>query len=57
MSRKCTVCGRGPKKAAIRSHAKNKTLRKQHVNLQMKKIDGKKTKVCVKCLKTMAKTA
>lgn len=55
MSRICQVCGRGPKKAASRSHSNIKTLRRQYVNLQSKKIDGKRMNVCAKCIKTMNK--
>jgi len=48
MSRVCNECGKGPKKAAIRSHAKNKTLRTQDVNLQ--KLNGEL--MCTRCRKT-----
>ncbi len=51
MARTCEKCGKGAQKAANRSHAKNKTLRRQHVNLQ--KHDGKK--ICTSCIRTMAK--
>ncbi len=53
MARTCEKCGRGPKKAANRSHAKNKTLRRQKVNLQ--KHDGQK--VCTSCIRTKSKQA
>lgn len=53
MARVCEFCGRGPKKAANRSHAKNKTLRTQHVNLQ--KLSG--FKVCTRCRRTAIKQA
>jgi len=55
MARKCDLCGRGTTKDAQRSHSNIKTLQKQYVNLQSKKIDGKKMKVCTKCLKTRNK--
>jgi len=55
MSKVCDVCGRGPKSSVNVSHAKNATKRVLHINLQSKKIDGKKQKVCTKCIKTMAK--
>lgn len=54
MSRRCDLCGKGPKKAAYRSHSKIKTLRRQYPNLQTKTIDGKKRKICTRCLKTIA---
>lgn len=53
MANKCTVCGKGRKKAANRSHAKNKTLRTQKPNLQ--KVDGEL--VCSKCIRTAVKHA
>lgn len=55
MARKCDLCGRGAARDASRSHSNIKTLKRQQVNLQSKKIDGKKMKVCAKCLKTAAK--
>ena len=51
MSKVCESCGRGSGKATSRSHANNKTLRRQYVNLQTK--GG--AKVCTKCIKTSAK--
>ncbi len=55
MSRRCDVCGRKPLTANNRSHSMIATKRKQFLNLQSKKIDGKKVKICTNCLKTMAK--
>jgi len=55
MSRTCELCERGSQKAASRSHSNIKTLRRQYANLQTKTIDGKKMKVCVKCIKTAKK--
>jgi len=55
MAKKCDLCGRGSTKDANRSHSNIKTTKRQHVNLQSKKIDGKKLKICTKCLKTMVK--
>jgi ribosomal protein L28 len=55
MSRVCEVCGRGPKAKITRSHAMNITKAVQRINLQSKIIDGKKTKICTKCIKTMSK--
>ncbi|PIV51860.1 50S ribosomal protein L28 [Candidatus Falkowbacteria bacterium CG_4_9_14_3_um_filter_36_9] len=56
MAKKCDLCGRGSTKDASRSHSNIKTTKRQHINLQIKKIDGKRMKVCSKCLKTIAKT-
>ncbi|MEA3463526.1 MAG: 50S ribosomal protein L28 [Patescibacteria group bacterium] len=55
MSKKCDLCGRGSTKGAKRSHSNIKTLRRQNINLQSKIIDGKKIKICAKCLKTIDK--
>ncbi|MEA3398188.1 MAG: 50S ribosomal protein L28 [Patescibacteria group bacterium] len=55
MAKKCDLCGRSSTKGAARSHSNIKTIRRQNINLQSKKIDGKKMKVCTKCLKTMVK--
>ncbi len=53
MTRICTICGKEPKKAANRSHALNKTLRRQKPNLQ--KSVGKLK--CTRCLRTEVKKA
>ncbi len=55
MSKKCDLCGRSSTKGIKRSHSNVKTIKRQYINLQTKKIDGKKMKVCSKCLKTMVK--
>lgn len=56
MAKRCDVCGRGSTKDASRSHSNIKTIKRQHINLQAKKIDGEKKKVCTKCIKTSKKT-
>ncbi|MBT3816847.1 MAG: 50S ribosomal protein L28 [Candidatus Magasanikbacteria bacterium] len=53
MSRRCEMCGKGPKKAVIRSHANNKTNRRQLPNLQ--KLGD--LKVCTRCRRTVLKYA
>ena len=55
MSRTCDICGRGPKKTIKKSHANNKMVSRNYLNLQSKTIDGKKKKVCTKCIRTMKK--
>ena len=55
MAKKCELCGRGTTKGATRSHSNIKTLKKQFINLQVKKVGGKKLKVCTKCIKTFKK--
>ncbi len=54
MSRRCDLCGRGPRKVIRRSHSKRATNSRQHINLQSKTIDGLKKKVCTKCIKTIS---
>ncbi|MCX6746382.1 MAG: 50S ribosomal protein L28 [Candidatus Parcubacteria bacterium] len=55
MSRTCEICGRGPMTGASRSHSNIKTLKRKFINLQTKKIDGKKIRICTSCLKTRVK--
>ncbi len=55
MARTCELCGRGTTKDASRSHSNIKTLKRQYINLQTKRINGKKMRVCAKCLKTLKK--
>jgi len=56
MSKVCDICGRGSQVGNSRSHSNIATLRKFRINLQSKKINGKRMKVCSKCLKTQAKS-
>jgi len=53
----CDVCGREPLKGHSVSHSNIKTIRRQKLNLQSKKVDGKRLRVCTRCLKTMVKPA
>ena len=53
----CEICGREPLKGHWRSHSNIKTIRRQKLNLQAKKIDGKRMLVCTSCLKTLLKPA
>jgi len=55
MAKKCDICGRGSTKGASRSHSNIKTTRRLNINLQTKRIKGKKMKVCARCIKTLAK--
>ncbi len=57
MSRTCEICGRGTKSGHSRSHSNIATKRKFKVNIQNKKINGKKRKICVKCIRTMNKAS
>ncbi len=51
MARLCDICGRGSKRAAIRSHSNIKTLRRQKPNLQ--KFGDKRA--CTRCVRTLKK--
>jgi len=42
---------------ASRSHSNIKTLKRKFINLQTKKIDGKKIRICTSCLKTKVKAS
>jgi len=55
MAKKCDICGRGSTKGASRSHSNIKTIKRQHINLQSKRVNGKKMKICAACIRTMAK--
>lgn len=55
MAKACELCGRSSTKGAKRSHSNIKTIKRQNINLQSKKIDGKKMLVCAKCIKTANK--
>ncbi len=55
MARKCDICGRGSTKGASRSHSKVKTLKRQHINLQSRKVGEVKLKICTSCLRTLTK--
>lgn len=57
MARTCERCGRGYHKAISRSHSNIKTLKRQHLNLQTKTVDGKRLRLCTRCIKTLAKAA
>lgn len=52
MGRQCALCGKKPKKAANRSHANNKTLRRQKPNLQK---NSEKLLICSTCRRTSVK--
>jgi len=55
MSKVCHICKRGARSGHSVSHSNVKTLRKFSINLQTKKINGVKKKVCTRCVKTMSK--
>lgn len=55
MSRVCDICNRGTASGNSRSHSNISTRRKFAINLQSKKVDGQRVKICTKCLKTQSK--
>lgn len=55
MSKRCDACGRGATKGATRSHSNIKSLKRQHINLQTKKVEGESLKICTSCIRTLAK--
>ncbi|MEK7095010.1 MAG: 50S ribosomal protein L28 [Patescibacteria group bacterium] len=55
MAKFCDICGRGGLVGNSRSHSNIATKQKRQVNLQTKRVDGNKFKVCTKCIKTAAK--
>ena len=55
MSKTCQKCGRSTNVKISRSHSNIATKKRQYLNLQTKKIDGKKTRICSKCLKSLSK--
>ncbi|MEK7516864.1 MAG: 50S ribosomal protein L28 [Patescibacteria group bacterium] len=55
MARICDRCGRGPLRAVSRSHSNIATKRRQFLNLQMKRVEGHRMRICTNCLKTLAK--
>lgn len=55
MAKRCDRCGRGSQRDASRSHSNIKTVKRQHVNLQIKTVDGKRLKICTNCIRILAK--
>ncbi|MBU1148548.1 50S ribosomal protein L28 [Patescibacteria group bacterium] len=55
MSKVCSICERTALKGNNRSHSNIATRRRQHLNLQKTKIDGRSAMVCTSCLKTQSK--
>jgi len=55
MAKRCDACNRGATKDASRSHSNIKTLKRQHINLQTKRLEGRTVKICTSCIRTLAK--
>ncbi|MBI3120144.1 MAG: 50S ribosomal protein L28 [Candidatus Kerfeldbacteria bacterium] len=52
MATTCEQCGRGPMSAQSRSHSNIATKRKQHINLQRLRANGRRISVCTRCMKS-----
>ncbi|MBL7022181.1 50S ribosomal protein L28 [Patescibacteria group bacterium] len=55
MAKVCEVCERGTTSGQTKSHSQIKTKRQVKINLQTKVVDGKRIKICTKCMRTMNK--
>ena len=55
MSQVCEICKRGTTVGRNVSHSNVKTKRTLKINLQSKKIAGKKIRICTSCLRTYKK--
>lgn len=55
MSKFCDACGRGALTINLRSKSENAVKSRQQINLQSRKIDGKRVSICTRCMKTMNK--
>lgn len=57
INRTCQMCERGSLKGHRVSHSNIKTIHRQEINLQTKTVNGKKIKICTKCIRTLKKNA
>jgi len=57
MSKFCERCERGPVSSQSRSHSNIATKRRNEINLQVKTVEGKRMRICTRCIKTMKKKA
>ena len=55
MAKVCEICQRKAVIGNLRSKSRIATKRKMALNLQFKKVDGKKISICTSCLKTINK--
>ena len=57
--RKCEICGRGSKmggsRKLLRGHYNPVNWTRKYPNLQWAKVNGKRLKICMTCLRNMAK--
>jgi len=56
MAYRCQICGKGIQYGHNVSHSKRRTKRIWKPNLQWATIQGKRMRVCTKCLKKIKKT-
>lgn len=57
MSRVCEMTGRGTKTGNNVSHSKRHTRRTFGINLQVKRLGGKRLRISTKAIRTLAKAA
>jgi ribosomal protein L28 len=55
MARQCSNCERGFMTSVSRSHSHIATKRRQNVNLQVRRLNGKKVLLCASCIKARKK--
>lgn len=55
MAKVCEICDRRAVTGNSRSHSNIASKRTMGINLQSKKIDGKRMTICTSCLKTLNK--
>lgn len=55
MAKVCAICKRGTRAGQTKSHSQVKTKRQVKINLQTKVVNGKRIKICTKCIKTLSK--
>jgi len=54
--RACTICGKGYKKGALRSHSMQSSIRQLRANLQWLRLpSGSRVKACTQCIKSVGK--
>ncbi|MBI2477043.1 50S ribosomal protein L28 [Candidatus Uhrbacteria bacterium] len=55
MGKVCELCARKGLVGNNRSHSNIATKRRQEVNLQVKRIDGVRMRVCARCIRSRSK--
>ena len=57
MPRMCTICGKSYSRTIKRSHSMRASIRRLLPNLQWAMHNGRRVKVCTRCIRTKAKPA